>query len=343
MKYRHNPQNYSLAKKIAIKLTPEFAYDASLYLEEVFTMFHDRIRFMKTYSKQKRTGRYQLESRITYHAHALEKGLSHEDLRFNFGKTALKSLSETMRRYAERGYSKETAYDNGLSVLKEYIDVHEAAGESYNNLESFFDKDQIEEIKKSKSTIGGTVVVKRADKIGNKSKSYKDLFMGRYSVREFSADPIDIDRLDAAISLATKTPTVCNRQAVRVRKVTDPKLVKKTLFLQAGLHGYDTPPAVLAVTVDNGGYVRLFERNQGYVDGGAFSAALLTALEFEGLAACSLNAMFRYRIENKLRRLLNIKNSENIIMFIAVGNFKDSVKVPKSFRYAPEDITIPAA
>lgn len=43
--------------------------------------------------------------------------------------------------------------------------------------------------------------------------------------------------------------------------------------------------------------------------------------------------------DKQMRELLNIPENENIIMFAAVGNFKESYKVPKSFRYKGDEIT----
>jgi nitroreductase len=66
--------------------------------------------------------------------------------------------------------------------------------------------------------------------------------------------------------------------------------------------------------------------------------ALLLALEYKGLAACPLNAMLSVAREKSIRSLVSFPESESIIMFLAVGNFKPEIKVPKSFRYSAKDI-----
>lgn len=80
------------------------------------------------------------------------------------------------------------------------------------------------------------------------------------------------------------------------------------------------------------------ERNEPFVDGGLFSMSLLYALEAYGLAACPLNAMFSLSQDRQTRALLNIPDYELPVMYIAVGNFPESVPVCRSTRRDPKAI-----
>ena len=60
--------------------------------------------------------------------------------------------------------------------------------------------------------------------------------------------------------------------------------------------------------------------------------SLLYGLENIGLASCTLNADLYLKDEMELRDLIKIGDTEDIILFIAVGNYPDQVKVAKSHR-----------
>ena len=66
--------------------------------------------------------------------------------------------------------------------------------------------------------------------------------------------------------------------------------------------------------------------------------SVLYALEYKGLAACPLHAMFETGRDLTVRGMLDIPENEKLITFISVGHFKKESHVPKSFRYAPSDI-----
>lgn len=96
------------------------------------------------------------------------------------------------------------------------------------------------------------------------------------------------------------------------------------------------PPVLLLVTSDIRAFMNNGERNEPFVDGGLFSMSLLYALEAYGLAACPLNAMFNLSQDRQTRELLDIPDYEFPVMYIAVGNFPESVPVCYSTRYEPE-------
>lgn len=302
---------------------------------------YDKMRFKRYYLKDINQANFrQLEAKLTFHAHSLEKGLSHANLRFGFGKAALDKLAEAMRIYSLKGYDKNAkAYVNAISVLRAYLTMHEAANYSIKHLEPILGK-FLSEIKDCESKIGGTITVTAESKKYNQTKNFKDLFMNRWSVRNFSGVPVDINKVRDAIELAMKTPSVCNRQSARVHIATDKKLIDRVLKAQGGMTGYETPPVLLTVTTDSNSFIALTERNQIYTDGGLFSMSLLLGLEYYQLAACPLNAMLDVSRDKTIRKLINLRPSENIIMFIAVGNFDDDSKVPKSFRFDVDDVLV---
>ncbi|MBY8967719.1 nitroreductase family protein, partial [Algiphilus sp. NNCM1] len=153
-----------------------------------------------------------------------------------------------------------------------------------------------------------------------------------------SSEPVSQELLDKAYEVSMKTPSVCNRQATRVYQITDSEKIKAALSIQGGFHGYAMPPVLLLVTSDIRAFMNNGERNEPFVDGGLFSMSLLYALEAYGLAACPLNAMFSLSQDRQTRALLNMPDYELPVMYIAVGNFPESVPVCRSTRRDPKTI-----
>ena len=92
------------------------------------------------------------------------------------------------------------------------------------------------------------------------------------------------------------------------------------------------------VALFNTQYVSSIEHNQGYVDGGLFGMSVLLSLEYYGLAACPLNAMFQVKSEKQIRNIMQVEPADHLIMFIAVGHFKPKNKVALSSRYPVDEI-----
>lgn len=276
----------------------------------------------------------QLTARIMYNVHAIEKGLSHEThFRAGFGKKALSTLNDTLVIYEQAGYSKEHyPYVQGLAIYQRYKEAHEKLNEDTSFLKEIVNEKFLESASVVKETAGLRKVTLE-EKSNNFEKSFYELAQGRVSVREFSGEPIDVTKVYRAIENAEKTPSVCNRQGWSVYLIQEKNLIKKVLFHQRGFKGYGhLPEVLLAITVSNNTFLSPVERNEAFVDGGLFSMSVLYGLEYESLASVPLNAMMNSKDEKAIRKIIDIEDSEQIIMFIAIGQFKNESYVPKSDR-----------
>jgi len=276
--------------------------------------------------------REQVVSRIIYNVHALEKGLARRsDARPGFGRKALSELNDALVVYTLKGWDPSAfAYHQGLSVIQRYREFHDQQGVDVPFLAEVIDPEFLEARPERIAT--GTKVVRRADKEHNASKNFSDLARGRSSVREFSGQAIDTDKVMNALRIAERTPSVCNRQGWNVYWTEDKELARKVLEHQRGFGYSRMPEVLLTMTVSNSTFLSPVERNQAFVDGGLFSMSIMYGLEHEGLAAVPLNAMMYYRDQLAVRTLLDIDDSEMIIMFMAVGDFAEESVVPVSDR-----------
>lgn len=332
-------------KSIIINTIPEetldIIRDAREKINIVKSFQYDKKRFLKNYSRNRllKNNKKQLEARMIFHSHSIEKGLSHKQIRLGFGLRAIEKLARVMQAYSSKGHSPDSiAFINSISVLRAYFDLHSDHNFDTSHVKNTLPVDIVKLIEINTSDIGGSILFDRQNKKDNRSKSFKNLFLGRWSVREYESDPVNINLINEAIDISLKTPSVCNRQSSRVTIIKKPQLIKDTLRIQGGFRGYAPPPLLIMITADSAASIGAHERNQPFIDGGLFSMSILLSLEYVGLAACPLNAMLSPKKDRQLRTLLSIPPSEQIIMFISVGNFSSSNLAPKSFRFKSSDV-----
>lgn len=283
----------------------------------------------------------ELRGQIIYYIHRIEKGLTHEsDFRAGFGKNALQSLHDLLQQWRTARYpTTDTTYQAALSVVMAYIEKHRQEHQPLPAfLTALFPMEECEE-PRSDNTIAGVKLVTAEEKRDNKDKSFKELFQGRASIRQYAKDPVDLDMVRKAIDLAMKTPSVCNRQSYRITLIDAPDRIRKILTVQGGWRGYAYPPVLAVITSDVRSFIYMEEHNEPFVDGGIFTMSFLLALEYENLAACPLNLMCSDENASKVRKFASIPEYESLIVCVAIGNFPERTLAPKSFRYPGSSIT----
>lgn len=307
------------------------------YGRSVYLFKKDKQRFLKNFSRKNTVEEEQLKARLLFYSHSVEKGLSRENLRYGFGKTVIPELYSLVKTYRAQKYNlQNSVYLNALSILNQYIILHQEQG---YDIESLIDTEEFSAMYLNYDfKIGGINEVKCETVNEKKNKNFKELALGRSSVRDYLDSAVDLEKINEALEIAMKSPSVCNRQSTRVRVIHNKSVIEQALHIQGGFNGYSCPPCLLLITTDIRYFIDVTERNQMYVDGGLFAMSLLYALEYEGLAACALNTMFDPKREVATRKLLKNSELENFIMYIAVGNFKQKYKVPKSHRLSIDEI-----
>lgn len=277
----------------------------------------------------------QLAAKLVFSAHSLEKSLSNDNFEPGHGLHAAYLLTEMINVYLKKGYDKNhLAYISTLSTLKVFYSLHKNT--QYIDKVNTILGDIVPIVEACDSPIGGAATISSDSKMDNGRKNFQELAEGRYAVRSYSDKPVSKKDINEVVDIATKTPTVCNRQSIHVYAMYEKDVIEAVLEVQGGITHYDTPPVLLLVTADNAGYVGPNERNQGFVDGGLFAMSLLYALEYKGLAGCPLHAMLDEKGDHAIRGMLDIAEGEKFITFMSVGHFKDSNNVCKSFRYPVE-------
>lgn len=271
----------------------------------------------------------QYEAVITRWYHTIEKGLAYSEFRAGFGKDNLNALLTAMENYIADGYSPDAFfYRTALSALKAYQDKnaeYDCVNEELN--------DRISKLPGTPNEAGGAVNSGTISQEQVKQLGYADFIYSRHSMRHFSEEPLDKDSLDRAIALAQHTPSACNRQGWQARIILDKTLIDKVLANQNGNRGFGHEfTGLILVTGDLRCFNRDRELYQVYIDGGMYAQSILNALHYEHIASVPLSASLISTQEENVRRLLKIGNSEELIMFIGIGNYPEDGLTARSER-----------
>lgn len=158
-------------------------------------------------------------------------------------------------------------------------------------------------------------------------------FSSRMSVRDYTDEVISTEVVKRAIKLASKTPSVCNRQAWHVYHIDQPSQIQRCLSVQNGNSGFSNViHNLFLVAVNLKAFTHAGERHQHWIDGGMFAMSLVYAFHSLGIATCCLNWSKGPLGDLKLRGLHPIKSEHSIVMMIAAGVPKDRLVVCESPR-----------
>lgn len=281
-----------------------------------------------------------LEARILRQTHVIEKGMSLSNPKEKFGVQKAGELLDYISDFCECGFSLEDSapVKNALGVMNAYLLFHRERG--------FIPDDVIkkyEQFKKYTPVVEEPYGIKRTTLVELQDAIHSEFphfFCSRHSVRQFANREVKVDDIRKAMSLAMHAPSACNRQSVKVYFYKDKETNEALGELIAGNTGFDKEvPHYLVLTSDMSAFYNAFERNQAYVDGGIFSMALIEALHYYSIASCILqNGEYRERNLEFKRICGNIPENEKIILFIAVGYYKDKFTYATSHRKGLEDV-----
>ena len=308
--------------RIAYHFKSYTAYDENIFLK------HSNILYQDTQSKH--IGKIVL----TYHI--IEKGLTMPDMRPGFGKERMELLIDECLYY-HKNYDKDnTQFLHALSVIAEYKRVH---SENKFNLDAELVR-KIDRLLEHTNNIPITEQIKTTkDAFFSTQNAPFDKFSeSRHSVRHFEGK-VESAQINKAVELAQNAPSACNRQPTRIHIIENRELIDKVLEIQKGSRGFGhLADKLLVVTANLSGYQSAEERNCAYVDGGMYAMNLLYALHFNLVASCSLNWCRSPYDDSKMRELVNIPESEIIILLIACGNVPEEFKLANSKRNPYEEI-----
>ena len=303
--------------------------------------FYDFMRMLK-HSSAVFTGnsREKLSALITMAYHGIEKGLALPAPRPGFGKDAVNTLIARLEWYGRTFGFDENAV-TAYRVLLKYYEHSVAHGCRDDALESRINTLSRHCPSNSPGHCGGGVRGETRNKFLEAAQiDLRAFFSSRASVRQYASTKVDLALVHAALDMARRTPSCCNRQSGRVWVLQDANDVQEALLIQGGARGFkDEVPMVLVVTADLACFQSSGERYQAWIDGGMFAMSVVYALHSLGLVSCCLNWSKSYQTDAQFRKRFEIPESENIIMFLSVGHPKDEYVVAQSCRREVSELT----
>lgn len=276
--------------------------------------------------------RNRVAAELIRNTHSIEKGLSIKEPRLGFGHKKQREMMQSIMLLSDS----ENTYHNdacrmAIQALSAYIRYHDAKG---------FSDDVIEEIKvfleKRKEFIsddcfGGTAVLKR-EECEFPVEQIEAFFNTRHSIRDFSQEPVDEDKIRKAVALAQRSPSACNRQGVRVYVLSHEKTMKYAAELE-GIGGFaESVDRFILITGKQSSY-RIGEMRQFIVSASMYAGYLTLTLHLYQIGACVIQRpLYETKEWCTMRAELGIEEDEQLVCMIAVGSLKDSCVVPYSKR-----------
>jgi len=276
----------------------------------------------------------KLEGFMSMLYHVIEKGLTMPETKMGFGKKVIYDLLYYLDLYDNRNYDRNSlAYTQSISVLKEYVEFHK-------NQNYILENELLERVYSKQRYLPKDFIFQEQlsiDKNQYFSKHDSDFLQfskSRRSIRHFSENPVKLSDLIECIEIANSSPSLCNRQPTRVKIVTAPELIEKSLNLQNGNRGFGhLTNALLIITSDLTVFQDLNERNEPFLNGGLFSMTLLYALHYKKIGACMLNWSANQERDTSLRNLIKIPDNESVLTMIACGYPPENFKIASSPRF----------
>lgn len=172
-----------------------------------------------------------------------------------------------------------------------------------------------------------------------KIEDLEALAVGRRSVRWFTSEPVSREIVDRAIRIAAESPTACNRQPYRFEIFDDPASTAKVAAIPMGTGGYGHQITGLIVVIGNlAAFFDQRDRHLIYIDGCLAAMGLVYGLESQGVSSCCINWPDVPDREAAMRKLLDLKPYERVVMLIAYGYADPDALVPFSAKRLIEEI-----
>jgi len=222
------------------------------------------------------------------------------------------------------------------SVLEKYFSVVDESNEVINQAKQLFYS------KADLSTKDQLYFPYTIDNRQESSVSYFDMLnlsLKRRSVRYFERIVIDNNTIEKAFEIAKLAPSACNRQSFRFLYFNDKKIVDQLSKIPGGVSGYELYNLVVVIG-DYSGYFNERDINAPIIDASLASMSFLYACETLDLCTVCINWPNLPDRESIIRKVIDIKRSEFVVMMIGVGYASSDGKIPYSKKRSNDDFLL---
>ncbi|MFT4071752.1 MAG: nitroreductase family protein [Dysgonamonadaceae bacterium] len=277
---------------------------------------------------------------ITFTYHTLEKGMSMPKIRYGFGQKKIETLLNLIKEYYRLNYNvSRSQFIAACSVLSKYYQLHLDA--EYDIHKYFNQNDYSFVSQYAHPEVGGAITIKKDNYFPDSTFDFETFAKSRHSVRYFSNEFIEADKVARAVEIANYCPSACNRQSSRAYLVNNKEMVQDILGIQKGVLATSEYIHQLIVVTSNRNYFFTSgERTQLFVDGGIFLESLLLSLHNEGVAVCTLHWSLNRTHDAKIKKILDLSKGEKVIALLAIGKLDGDINVPASHRKSINELLV---
>lgn len=276
--------------------------------------------------------------RLRRYTHMIEKGLSHRSTKAEFG---INYIERAVNQYSRLAMSSSIASSSVREELQWSHDVLFRYFEYMKDSETpalLNAKDVFYRVPKKLDDMGFSPQL-RIDAPAVDITALTNLGLRRRSVRFYLDIPVPVEKINAALTFASLSPSACNRQPYRIFYFDEPEKVRKISSLAPGAVSFANGiPAIAVIVGDFSAYEFEKDRSAIYVDGAMASMCLILGLEVQGLSSCCLNWPQSSGLNDKAAEVLRLKPWERIVMMLAIGYPDESVQVPFSQKHKPQEL-----
>lgn len=262
-------------------------------------------------------------------AHRLEKGLCIANPKPMWGWDKAKVLANALTTTKD-GFAKET----GLAVLHAYLDEKAMEGsDDKKMLDTFLNKYHDLLGYDYNKDRGGSLLLHKEDLMCDVSQVEK-CFYCRHSVRDFDDTEVSLEKIYKAVDLANRCPSACNRQPTHVYVISQDVWNNNTNDMN---QVYNAKQHLL-ITASRRAF-SMDEIDDWVVSPSIFAGYLTLSLTAMGIGSCVIKkGLLNDKAYIKLKSHCGISEDEKIILEIAIGNYKDTFRVPISNRKQVEQM-----
>ena len=264
--------------------------------------------------------------------HVIEKGMSLRQTRKDFGDKKVLSLIQQLQSFDKfYGIEDPSFLDYPTSTIAKFIEFRKSSGTLTQELEDSFSQYLRHRNNPFSKIEAGVSLTNKEDVINHTLFDFDRFVRSRHSIRYFSKTVPTKEEIEKALSLASHTPSACNRQGWKTHIFWQDGLCK-LLDWQGGCEGFKREiPCAILVTENSKAFLH-YEAFQAYVDGGFYAMSLVYALHSLGLGTIPLSCGFGYKKLKSLHQMFAIPDNEVPIVIIGVGHYEDTFKVAVSHR-----------
>lgn len=288
------------------------------------------------YNASRRTDRdiRKMQYTLLRENHIIEKGMSMRNTRRGFGQVKVAALIARLRKYNQKYGAEDSSFlFYPLSTIKAYIAYQQKDGvdipmieQDFNQLcaEAHIAPDEL-------ATPAGVEAIKACELQRKAAGDFSSLLYSRHSMRYFKEEFPSRELIEKALTLASRTPSACNRQAWHTH-IYFGEDAHELLRMQGGCNGFcDDIPCCIVVTADMKGFLS-HEPFQCYVDGGLYAQNLINALHFVGLGSIPLSCGFLSDHLLDMQKRFAIPKNEVMVVIIGTGEMTEEIKIAISTR-----------